>query len=65
MDAEGFFQGRPTPTLVVSIAADDTLKVRLVAEEVRQVFGQQAVGLALDGNYERITGTMSPHRSEQ
>lgn len=54
--ADGYFQGRPTPTMIITIATDETGRVRAVAETLRCAFDQQAVGLALDGNYERITG---------
>ena len=55
-EAQGFFQGRPTPTLVVSIATDDAEAVRNLGERIRVRFIQQAVGMTVDGTYYRLAG---------
>ena len=54
--AEGFFEGRCIPTLVVAIGSDDTDLVTKLAEKLRQHLNQQAVGLTIDGSYRRILG---------
>ncbi len=54
-DAEGFFEGRPVATLIVSIATGDSRAVEKVALNIGRKLGQRKVGLELKGLYQSIS----------
>ena len=54
-EAEGFFEGRPVATLIVSIATGDSPAVEEVARSIGRKLGQRKIGLELKGLYQSIS----------
>ncbi len=54
-DAEGFCEGRPAATLIVTIATGDSPAVKEVARSIGRKLGQRKVGLELKGLYQSIS----------
>ena len=55
-EAIGIFHGEREPTLIVSVATDDSVNLTSFAKEIADAFEQEAVGLELNGRYTRVFG---------
>jgi hypothetical protein len=53
-DAEGIYEGRRRPILLLRIRTDDTNGVVALASRVCEEFAQRFVGIEVDGRYIRI-----------
>lgn len=59
-DAEGGYKGYILPTVLIRIATDDGDEVVHLAERLRRLFRQEAVGLEFDGRYHSLTRDGAP-----
>ena len=57
---EGFFRGSAEPAWMVKIASDDKVKVIHAAAMIREVLGQDGVGIETDGEYYRCSEEKCP-----
>lgn len=60
---EGFFRGSAEPAWMVKIASDDKARVIHAAAMIREVLGQDGVGIEADGEYYQCSDEQCPEVS--